>query len=276
MASEDSTLPSASQAIGVIPHFFYDIIGRIIPGAFVIVSVVEMFGLSPQLSFLKDGLTKTPQADATGYVIFLGTAALLTMVVAAYLVGFMLAAPAYQMCEKFLVKQHGWLFFRPLTLEGLLNPEGSAVAEQERVQKAFEESFGFDLNMSNAGSVQRQSGLCAYYVWLNNSNLGQITSRWDAEALGCRTILFAALFLFVIRFIQLLWWLVWLGAFYWKFALFLIAVVVTGWSMYRYHRERHISGRFSLFVACLAVQNPRSKCDKTPPKQAVLRGKSKA
>jgi hypothetical protein len=114
MADNGSNLSLPSQALGVIPHFFYDVIGRIIPGTFVIISLFEMFGLPSQLKFLTQ--LATPTKDLTAYLIFLGASWFLVMIVAGYFVGFMLAALAYEMCEKWLVKDRGKFFFRPLSL----------------------------------------------------------------------------------------------------------------------------------------------------------------
>lgn len=254
MASQSPDLSVPSQAVGVIPHFFYDVIGRIIPGAFVIVSLFAMFGLPSQLKFLKEQL-EAPGKDAIGYQIFAGTACFIALIVGGYFVGFMLSAPAYLMSEKMLVKEKGRLFFRPLTLAGLLSPNGTSVSEQERVTKAFKKCFGFDLDVTDAQAIQRQSGLCSYYVWSNDTNLGQMSARWDAEALACRNMFFAAVSLFLIQIGQLIHW----RAFCWRSLALLGALVLAGWFMYRYHRCRQISGRYLLFISTLAVQEASRK-----------------
>ena len=60
MTGEPENVPSASQLGGIIPHFHYDVIGRILPGVFFLVGLAflcfnecEIKNLEPKLHLLK-------------------------------------------------------------------------------------------------------------------------------------------------------------------------------------------------------------------------------
>jgi len=124
---EDSGSPE--RVGGLIPHFFFDLIGRIVPGAFLLLSSYVL--VDPQLELL--GRTKDLFKDFP----FLGSAAvLLAFVAAGYFVGLLLGAISY-------VIEHVWARWKPLTIGNVWSRFGSSAQELARLKEVFYSEFGF-------------------------------------------------------------------------------------------------------------------------------------
>lgn len=255
MADEDNesaSLNASTRIPGIIPHFFYDLIGRILPGAYLIVGLLiilwQQNGISnsvPKYLIEPDVLEK-----ATGLLILLLTVGLLLFLASAYLVGFLLGAVSYYV-------ERLWNSWKPMTLDQLLGSFDFSERIKAGLKDAFRRQFLFDLEAPDSRSSFREmtetSTLCSYYVWAKNPNLGYMTSRWDAEALASRSVLVVSLALFIIRLIQvLIWWhcteLFKPG---WLLVFFLTALGAI--RAYEFQRRKQIQGRFSLFQALHAT-----------------------
>lgn len=236
-----NSVPSPTQVGGLIPHFFYDVIGRMVPGGFAILGFGAVFGI-PSLPKAID-ISQLPPAEKTaGLYLFVVTAALLLFALAAYFVGFLLGAPSHWVFEKKLRKM--WCLGE-LNLEFLLKSFGGAAHEGANLKKVFKERFDFEL----AEPAERHSWLCAYSVWVRNVNLGQMASRWDAEALGSRGILLGGICLFFIRLIQQARDYCRAGDFEPWLLAFFAGVSIAAWLAYEYHRRKQLYGRYALFEA---------------------------
>lgn len=255
--NEPASLNASTRIPGIIPHFFYDLIGRILPGAYLILGVLIILwqedGISnsvPKYLFEPGVLDK-----ATGLLVMLLTVGLLLFLASAYLVGFLLGAVSYYV-ERFC---NVW---RPMTLDQLLESFNLSERIRAGLREAFRQQFSFDLEGPDSGSSFREmtetSALCSYYVWAKNPNLGYMTSRWDAEALASRSVLVASLALFIIRLVQVLIWRHCTGLF--KPGLLLVFFLIASGAAcaYRFQRRKQIQGRFSLFQALHATSHKKA------------------
>ena len=66
---ESEDIPSAGRIAGTIPLFFYDLIGRIVPGAVLILGLLLCMRRDPLANWF-DGLQKTfPKDSSAGYAV---------------------------------------------------------------------------------------------------------------------------------------------------------------------------------------------------------------
>jgi hypothetical protein len=84
MPGEPDNVPSAGQFSGIIPHFHYDVIGRILPGVFFLLALAFLY-CPKEIGNLETKLAP-PQTDQSGpYLIFLVTLSLFFLFVTGYL-----------------------------------------------------------------------------------------------------------------------------------------------------------------------------------------------
>lgn len=219
----------AAKVPGIIPHFFFDAIGRIVPGVFLLV------GLAWTRPELRDKLFSPWSTDervsswsGTGLVLFF-----LIFLIASYFLGFLLGSLSQPIVEKGVF---AWLL--PLDLKWLRRWMGVQQGKA-RVEDVYEGVFGGAL-ADDCALLYRQSWLCAYYVWQNNQNLGLMGSRWDAEALSSGSIVLASAILILVT---PEWCVEWIK-------LVVFGVILVGALFgYSYHRKKRLVGRFDLFLA---------------------------
>jgi hypothetical protein len=224
------TMSQVERVGGLIPHFFFDAIGRIVPGGFLIISFFVENGKRPIFDLLKDYLDK--------YSIAGPAVALVLFLIVSFTVGFLLGSISYWVVEV------PWNFFVPWTLKGVRKRYDGDPDKETRLEKLLISQFGFSFptgEQEQQGEKIRQlSWLCAYFVWGANTDLGVMTSRWDAEALAARSLLLASMCLAVYQFLNCHWFSFW----------FFVCCVIGAFSAYGFHREKQVFGRFDLFQAC--------------------------
>lgn len=146
-----------------IPHFWFDVIGRMVPGAFLLAGMLEMRS-TPLLGI---DVTTLLKQSGTALVI-----ALLLSVAAAYLVGFLLGAVSYWVIE--------WTTdsCKPIKLENI----------PPRVRHFAEASLG-------QVDARRIRDFCGNFIWTHPEavQIAVITSKRDAETLASRSVALAAL-----------------------------------------------------------------------------------
>jgi hypothetical protein len=246
--------PSAAQISGIIPHFHYDVIGRILPGVFFVMGLAVLFLPDTVVTALKCTFAPPKSEQSGPYLIFLLSLILLLVVPAAYVVGAFLGSLSHFPFEQWHWSM--WLFrFPALTgtvVLATLRPNPSETESSEKgqesehgLQKVFGDHFGVGINERNSETLVEQSRLCIYYVWTRNVSLGQMSARWDAEALASRNILFGAAVLLILRLGQM-------AVFHDGRVFCLITMLAISFSaraMYEYERRKQITARFSLFWA---------------------------
>jgi hypothetical protein len=227
---EPEDIPSAARIAGTIPLFFYDLIGRIVPGAVLILGLL-LYTRRDLLGDWFDGLQKVfPKDSSAGYEV----AMLLLFFAFAYFCGVVLSSLSYMVVEWI------WNRFRPLNLKTFAEHYG---VSNGGLEKRLEAYFGVTLR---DGSLDRASALCAFYVWRKDIKLGIITARTDAELLGARSLVLVSLILLLVPFLHS-WTDGPMQRFAWGgcLALILVSTLLT----YDYLRQKRVFMRCALFLA---------------------------
>lgn len=234
----ESEIPSSERIAEKIPLFFYDLIGRIVPGA------VLMLGLlvyrEHNILLNEFDLNKIfPQNASSGYAI----AMLLLFFACAYFCGIILSSLS------FLITESYWECISPLNQRTFADHYN---VEHGGLQNRFEHYIGLKLQ---DGSLEKPSALCAFYVWRKNPNLGIITARSDAELLGARSLVLVSLILVVIPLFHC-----WTGGppQSWMWVLCTGIILFSCILTYNYMRKKRVFLRCALF---LAVTEPVKKLD---------------
>lgn len=219
--------PSPVKVGGVIPHFFFDAIGRIVPGTFLAVAL-RFAGLRLEV-LLPTGQYIEKDAGSLIVSVFL-------LFLVLYFLGFLLGALSYLLVER------PWGKWRPWRLEDLRQRFGRAPGDRTILEDLFEQQFGYSLAAPKEEQhirIMNGSWLCAYYVWANSQALGVLTSRWDAEALLSRSTLVGSVFPLA--------WSLSECKFSHAAAFFLIGLLA--YCAYGYHRNKQVFARFDLYLA---------------------------
>jgi hypothetical protein len=154
---------------GVIPNFFFDAIGRIVPGTYLVMGMLSAQYASRVEPFIRQ------IGNSSLTVVILLSLCLLSL---GYIAGFLLGAVSYWV-EWAMSKNERW------SLATLRERFGGSATEETRLERLFRDRFGFDITDDHA-KIQDCSWLCAYFVWAENPQMGSMSSRWDAEALAAR------------------------------------------------------------------------------------------
>lgn len=228
---ESEDVSSPGQIAGTIPLFFYDLIGRIVPGAVLILGVMVYVRRDLLVNWLSGLQQVFPKDSTAGYA----AAIILLFFAFAYFCGVILASLSYLAIENISKR----IF--PLNLKTFADHYELGLSND--LPKRFRHHFGVSLN---SGSIDRASALCAFYVWRKDSNLGLITARTDAELLGARSLVLVSLILLVLPFFH--YWTGW-PPFTWTWAGCLTVILWSGILTFRYLREKRVFMRCALFLA---------------------------
>jgi hypothetical protein len=243
----------SNNVVGNIPFFFYDVIGRMFPGGFLIIgAIVSCLHLLPLYCF--DPYLKSLKASETsvGFAsLVIGLAVLILAAISTFL-GFILAALSNLLVEKMI-----WRKCSPFNLKGL--SEFLGIENLDTLKKQFLTQFGSE---PKNGSLNESSFLCAYYGWKMNPGLGSMQGRWDSDLLAAQSFVLVSVILILMTLIEGgivgfdLFICLWLAA---------LAFICCGSCLaFNYHRKKRVYGRFGLY---LALSNPA--LDKTEDKPAA-------
>ncbi|MGA8072477.1 MAG: hypothetical protein WB995_03320 [Candidatus Acidiferrales bacterium] len=237
---------SSDSKMTQIPFVFYDLIGRMMPGAYLIIGVVLCW-----LPFLPvDRLTAIVKSKeflgmSGGLAAALLGLGLLVFGLTASFFGFLLAALSHVAVEECI-----WQQWKPFTRSGLA--EFLAVQSLDELDRRFTEHFGA-LPTAGVDSLNRASFLCAYYIWRTDTSLGGMQGRFDADLLATQSFVLISFGLAIAVVLEILRY----GCTHYFF-LWLIALCSCGLAAglaFDYHRKKRVYGRFGLF---LAITTPRS------------------
>jgi hypothetical protein len=222
----------AGRVGGLIPHFFFDAIGRIVPGSFLIAGWLFEGWNAPSLSSLKAYIEKF---NVSGPAV-----AFMVCLVASFIIGFLLGAVSF-IVEKI------WSWLRPWRPAALRKRYTGIDGKFSRLEETLREKLGlaFPSGERDHQSIHELSWLCAYYVWGANTNLGVLTSRWDAESLASRSLFVSSLGLATYA----------LYLSHWGSMAFFGCCAIASFLAYNYHRKKQVFGRFDLFLACTLCED---------------------
>ncbi len=160
-------MPKPEGVGGIVPHFYYDLLGRIVPGLYLIVAgywLLQLRGNPPALG--------EP----------LSAIAIIVVVLMAYLVSFVIG-PCSHWCFDWLCRFN----------KKDISDEVKQVLDRNKISHPTEDDKG---NLHK--SLVKQSELSVYTLWLRAPQLAIICSRWDAEAFAARQIGMVTIILFAV------------------------------------------------------------------------------
>ena len=242
---------------GVFPWFFFDAIGRIVPGMYLI-AVVILESVSPDQV---KALLALPQGSVTGFAT-----SLVLLLIASYFMGFVLG-PLSWLLEK-LVWWSPWSIAKVRKWYGLSEETVApveqciethlrfSIAEKKQDPKTevpkTEDSKTRDLKTEDQ-RIRSASRLCQFFVYDASYQLGLLSTRWDAEALAARNTMAASLVALILSPILTphLYHPVFRGIY---FAFVSVGIYFLSAFVYDYHREKQLMGKFDLFLACARRQ----------------------
>lgn len=227
-----------------IPYFFYDIIARITPGAFLIAGVILSWNGPAFFAQLHCFLEKAVSADlSAGVATVLTAVGLIAFLGISSFSGFLLASISHVVIEQGIF--HWW----PIKLDGLT--EFLGIEGIEELMLRFRTQFGSSFK---EGSLNRASFLCSYYVWRVDPNLGAMTARLDAELLAAQSVLLVSL--------GLIAWVLkkslcqWFDSYLVGWLAILATITFGAWLTFKYHRKKRIYARFAFFLAASHQEMP--------------------
>jgi hypothetical protein len=225
---ESSQLPVGIG--GTIPHFFFDVIGRITPGAFLLVGIYLVGNPGTLECHMEKALGFFPKEGATAGIFFF-----LLFLASAYFAGFYLGAVSF--CFE-------WLWARPEKNKWRLSDiphglwrEGKGATETEI---SLDGKHWTVVGMTDVHKrVVRIAELCAFYTWAVNPTAASFASRWDAEALASRSVLLTS--------IGLLFW----SVIKWQLltSAVMLAIGIAAGVSFDYSRRRRILAKLEIVQA---------------------------
>lgn len=249
-----ATTPFVTRIGGVIPWFFFDVIGRIVPGAYLIAMVTwgthDLFELKT--------LINKPGKDVLDFAT-----SFLLLLIASYFLGFLLGPISWGL-EK-LFWRSPWSIAKVCKWYGLSEETVApveqciethlrfSIAEKKQDPKTedpkTEDSKTRDLKTEDQ-RIRSASRLCQFFVYDASYQLGLLSTRWDAEALAARNTMAASLVALILSPILTphLYHPVFRGIY---FAFVSVGIYFLSAFVYDYHREKQLMGKFDLFLACV-------------------------
>jgi hypothetical protein len=236
MGDDTSTINIGGQ----IPFFFYDVIGRILPGAILLLGTILYFRSDFLTAWPEIIHTTFPPNSTAGYA----AAIVLLFFGISHFLGLLLGSLSHAIVGK------SWDSFAPLTLTEVIKQ--LAFVDTVELGKRFETLFGQKLP-EDSENLNRASFLCSFYVWGTDANLGILTARDDAEALSSRCLVLVSIVLFIMPIFKCLirpahaaptpiWFLC-------------LAVISLGNGLYyTYLRKKRLVGRFALFMVATSTK----------------------
>jgi hypothetical protein len=229
MANE---IPSVIEVGGLIPNFWFDAIGRIVPGLLLIGEMLEAWYTANHPTIALSVVKDVSAAQIA--------AACLLLAIAAYLVGFLMGA----LSDLAVVK-----------IWDCASPLPRVVAPTRRLLRTYFGSAWYVRCKSMTEFIIRARDLCSFFIWHRDPKLAVIFSRWDAEALASRSILVAG-------FLGLMMnrWLFhcWRGKYFYVILMLLAA------RSFWYYRRRALESRFQMLLVLHAERIGQSATETSP------------
>jgi len=232
-----ASAPSPIQVGSLVPNVWFDIFGRIIPGAYLLLGIFSFTWSSVPAVCVREYLEKYP---VTGLPI-----AFLVFIGATYMIGWLLGAASYWLVE---FPSSGVRRIWARIRERSLVPS--------RIEQIVEQSCGpeWSKNLREENKKRKARDHCTYLIWHTDPTLAVIFGRWDAESLGARSTVIASLLLLYLA----------KGRSY-PVTCSLWAVAATALVAYLYHSKRALNARFDMALALFGSQYAHANPSVTPP-----------
>ena len=183
------TTNAPQKVAGLIPYFFYDLYGRILPGLFLLCGLLAEFWNALPTQTLIEGIHN---ASASEWLV--GSA---ITVAACFIVGLLLSE---------ITRLTLWRLKVPVSLSGLREHFGCGKDEVSAIERAFESRFRFRLDRpEKEGTYLIYCGrLCEFVVISQSPAMDAVAVRVAAEELLSRSLLAASAILFLCTLVPLL------------------------------------------------------------------------
>ncbi len=224
--------PTPLQVGGLVPNVWFDLFGRIIPAAYLLLGILIATWTTPTVVCLSGYVETHP---VTGlpivFLVFMGSS---------YMVGWLLGIASYWLVE-FPVSSYRICQAKKQKKE--LMPSG--------IREIIVKHCGPNWSEGLDGEAENRKARdhCTYLIWHIDPVLAVLFGRWDAESLGARSTVIASGILI---------------CFYWHsshlvlFVLLLVAVL--SGEAYRYHSNRALKSRFDMVLALKSsIEGPSAK-----------------
>ena len=226
------TTDAPQKVAGLIPYFFYDLYGRILPGLFLLCGLLAEFWNVLPAQTLKKGIHNV---SASEWIV--GVAVTLA---ACFVAGLLLSE---------ITRLTVWKLQRvPVSISELREHFGSGKDEVSVIERAFESHFDFRLDRPGKGGryLIYCGRLCEFVVINQSPAMDAVAVRVAAEELLSRSLLAASVILFLCSLIPLLCsfppFCLWVTIGY-------LLIAVLSFSSYRHYNRKAILEKFQSFLA---------------------------
>lgn len=216
------------QVSGMIPHFWFDILGRIVPGGFLLVGLFSEDWHKSLTEFVHKFAADFPlTTHSVGFFLLFSATS--------FFVGNFLGVLSYYFIDRPVA------FFWPIKRGSVGTPDELPIPE---MLKTWLKGFESKTSMSEANDgaseasryermrkhdlVVRQSDALGHWLWIRCPELAVLVSRWGADSLAGRSVAVASAILLVIKWPLLSW----------TIRIFLLILLLCGVSTYHYYRNK--------------------------------------
>lgn len=161
---EEDDISKPAVIGGIVPHFYYDLIGRIVPGGYLLITGYWLVHLQGETPTLQRSVSAT---------------AMLIAGLAAYAISFVIGSCSH------------WLFDRSRRFDKKDLAAITAVLTKNGIPLPTPDQKG-----RVHDSLVETSEFCSYILWQRAPQLAIICGRWDAEAFAARQFGTASIILF--------------------------------------------------------------------------------
>lgn len=242
---DEMSEPEANSKIKTdIPFLFYDVIGRMMPGAYLIFGIaVCSFPFFTRQQFICLGRRVQAHTPESAIAVSIIGICIVFFFCASAFCGFLLASLSYLLVEK------PWNRCSPLNYKGMKEFMGEETAAS--INSRFDGRFG--VKLEKLDSLNRPSFICAYDIWRTDINLGQMQGRHDADLLAAQSFVLVTMVLVIITGYEAC---VYLQPFLYSWLAILIILGLGSVLSFNYHRKKRVYGRFEMFLALNEQASP--------------------
>lgn len=211
-------IPTIREIGGLIPNFWFDLIGRVVPGSYLIFGLFALGWDAAPANWVRKYLAEYETVGpAVGLVLFL---------LAAYFAGLLLGALGHGPAQWLVLR------WRQLNLNLL------SASTRDMLRRRF---IPCETSKIAYGSKQVRNArdYCSLFIWNRKPELAVLFSRWDAEALAGSSIAWTSLLLFVICVFRKNWN---------SLTIVLLALIFLGGALQCWHSSRKaIDARMEMY-----------------------------
>lgn len=223
MGAEDSV---PKQIAGVIPHFWFDVLGRIVPGAFLLVGLFSEDWQQSLTSFVHTFAKDFPlTSHSVGFFLLFSAASFFVGHFLGVLSHYFIAWPV--------------AFLWPIKKGSVQSPNDLPIPQMlKNCMESFmcdtKDTSGKHAGVRTHKIIARQSEALAHWLWIRGPELAILVSRWAADSLAGRSVALASVILLASK---------WHGT-NWQIKVFLVILFFCGVMTHYHYRNKNITNAF--------------------------------